>query len=69
MVRNALTRELVGVISRSDLVKPSLVHEDDEQRRERFLSPLSRARAHFKSIGAPLDGDARDAREDGDESD
>ena len=72
VVSDALTRQLVGVISRSDLVKPSLVHEDDEQRRERFLSPLSRARAHFKSIGAPVDGDARDARdarEDGDESD
>ena len=69
VVSDALTRQLVGVISRSDLVKPSLVHEDDEQRRERFLSPLSRARAQFKSLGLPVDSDARDAREDGDESD
>ena len=69
VVSDALTRQLVGVISRSDLVKPSLVHEDDEQRRERFLSPLSRARAHFKSLGLPVDSEARAAREDGDESD
>ncbi len=30
------TRRLVGIVSRSDLVKPSLAHFDEEHKRERF---------------------------------
>ncbi|WP_125477725.1 CBS domain-containing protein, partial [Caballeronia terrestris] len=30
------TRRLIGIVSRSDLVKPSLAHFDEEHKRERF---------------------------------
>jgi len=42
VVEDAQTRKLVGVISRSDLVKPALTQFDDEERREAFRrTPLS----------------------------
>lgn len=40
------TRRIVGIVSRSDLVKPSLAHFDEEHKKERFrrLSPRSAKR-------------------------
>ena len=46
VVSDAASRRLVGLVSRSDLVKPALALQDEEQRRQRFLvSPLAAARA------------------------
>ena len=51
VVSDAHSRRLVGVVSRSDLVKPSLVHVDEEQRQERFFTlPFAAARARFQSL-------------------
>jgi len=36
VVADKHTRRLVGIVSRSDLVKPSLAHLDDEHKKERF---------------------------------
>lgn len=38
-VFSATSRHLLGIISRSDLVKPSLALFDEEHHRERFLAP------------------------------
>jgi H+/Cl- antiporter ClcA len=37
VVRDANSMELVGVIARSDLIKPSVVHFEEEEKRERLL--------------------------------
>jgi CBS domain-containing protein len=37
VVKDAQSLELVGLIARSDLIKPSLVHFDEEEKRERLL--------------------------------
>jgi H+/Cl- antiporter ClcA len=37
VVRNAESMELVGIIARSDLIKPSVVHFEEEEKRERLL--------------------------------
>ncbi|ORC47503.1 chloride channel protein [Burkholderia sp. A27] len=46
VVDDANTRRLVGIVSRSDLVKPSLAHFDEEHKKERFrrLGPRSAKR-------------------------
>ena len=36
VVADSQSRKLVGIVSRSDLIKPSLAFFDEEQRRERF---------------------------------
>jgi CBS domain-containing protein len=36
VVADQETRRLVGIVSRSDLVKPSLAHFDEEHKKERF---------------------------------
>jgi H+/Cl- antiporter ClcA len=56
VVADAHSRRLVGVISRSDLVKPSLAHVDEEQRQERFFAlPFAAARARFRSLTGAQD--------------
>jgi CBS-domain-containing membrane protein len=56
VVADAHLRRLVGVISRSDLVKPSLAHVDEEQRQERFFAlPFAAARARFQSLTGAQD--------------
>jgi H+/Cl- antiporter ClcA/CBS domain-containing protein len=37
VVRDAASMELVGIIARSDLIKPSLIHFEEEEKRERML--------------------------------
>lgn len=37
VVEDARSRRLIGVVARSDLVKPSLTHLDEEHQQERFL--------------------------------
>jgi H+/Cl- antiporter ClcA len=37
VVRDASSMELVGIIARSDLIKPSVVHFEEEEKRERLL--------------------------------
>jgi H+/Cl- antiporter ClcA len=50
VVKDAQSRLLVGIVSRSDLVKPSLAFFDEEQRRERFRrSPIRIARRRIAS--------------------
>jgi H+/Cl- antiporter ClcA len=36
VVRDAASHELAGIVARSDLIKPSLVHFDEEEKRERM---------------------------------
>jgi hypothetical protein len=36
-VKDAQSMELVGLIARSDLIKPSLIHFEEEEKRERLL--------------------------------
>ncbi len=51
VVSDATSRRLLGIIARSDLVKPSLDVDDQEHRHERFLSlPLAAARARFRAL-------------------
>jgi len=52
VVADATTLQLVGIVSRSDLIKPSLGHFEEEHKRERFrrLNFNSRKR-HFPSVG------------------
>ncbi|RKP53428.1 chloride channel protein [Pararobbsia silviterrae] len=40
VVADASSRRLVGIVSRSDLIKPSLIHFDEEHKRERFRRVL-----------------------------
>jgi CBS domain-containing protein len=37
VVQDAQSMRLVGIVARSDLIKPSLVHFDEEEKRERLL--------------------------------
>ncbi len=49
VVADTQSRRLVGIVSRSDLVKPSLAFFDEEQRRERFRrTPLVGARTQLE---------------------
>jgi H+/Cl- antiporter ClcA/predicted transcriptional regulator len=51
VVSDAKSRQLVGVISRSDLIKPSLTHVDEEQTQERFFElPFAAAKARSESL-------------------
>ncbi len=51
VVSDPVSRHLVGVIARSDLVKPSLALGEEEHRSERFLDlSLAAARARFRSL-------------------
>jgi len=48
VVSDAQSRRLVGLISRSDLVKPSLAFFEEEERREMFRrSPLHHLKRRF----------------------
>ncbi|MGD7101524.1 chloride channel protein [Ralstonia pseudosolanacearum] len=49
VVADAQSRRLVGIVSRSDLVKPSVAFFDEEQRRERFRrAPMAGARVQLE---------------------
>jgi predicted transcriptional regulator len=37
VVKDAASMELVGLIARSDLIKPSVIHFEEEEKRERLL--------------------------------
>jgi hypothetical protein len=37
VVKDAQSMELVGLVARSDLIKPSVVHFEEEEKRERLL--------------------------------
>ncbi len=51
VVSDPQSRRLVGVIARSDLVKPSLAIGDEENLHERFFSlPLDDAKARFRAL-------------------
>jgi len=51
VVSDPHARRLVGLVSRSDLIKPSLEIGDHEHRVERFFTlPLGAARARFRSL-------------------
>jgi hypothetical protein len=61
VVSDPVSRVLVGIVSRSDLVKPSLALFDEEHRRQRFHAPpLSALRERFAALTkrAPDGGDA-----------
>jgi CBS-domain-containing membrane protein len=45
VVQDAQSLRLVGLVARSDLVKPSLAHFEEEERRERVAQPPWRAKA------------------------
>ncbi|MGF6770221.1 H+/Cl- antiporter ClcA [Paraburkholderia sp. GAS199] len=48
VVADSTTRQLVGIVSRSDLIKPSLAHFDDEHKKERFRRlPMPTGKRHF----------------------
>lgn len=55
VVTDAQGRRLVGIITRSDLIKPSMAIGEEEQQAERFFElPLASARARFRSLtGTP----------------
>ncbi|WP_197330055.1 chloride channel protein [Ralstonia syzygii] len=49
VVADTQSRRLMGIVSRSDLVKPSVAFFDEEQRRERFRrTPLASARVQLE---------------------
>jgi len=51
VVTDPQSRRLVGIVTRSDLVKPSLAIGEEEQHAERFFdSPLSAARTRFRAL-------------------
>jgi H+/Cl- antiporter ClcA len=62
VVDDAVSRRLVGVVSRSDLIKPSLALLDEEQRRQRFIvPPLAGARSRLRALaGKPAERGAAD---------
>ena len=64
VVTDAQSRRLVGIVARSDMIKPSLAIGEEEQRTERFFdSPLGAARARFRGLtGAPRPDDDDQAR-------
>jgi H+/Cl- antiporter ClcA len=60
VVSDAQSRRLVGLISRSDLVKPSLAFFEEEERREMFRrSPLHHLKKRFASLNRHKDDAAR----------
>ena len=62
VVTDPQSRRLVGIVTRSDLIKPSMAIGEEEQSTERFFElPLATARARFKS----LIGTSRRPDEDG----
>lgn len=51
VVTDPQSRRLVGIVTRSDLVKPSLAIGEEEQHAERFFEPpLAAARARFRAL-------------------
>jgi CBS domain-containing protein len=51
VVSDAQSRRLIGIVSRSDLIKPSLAIGEEELRTERFFEPpLGFARARFRAL-------------------
>ena len=51
VVSDARSRRLLGLIARSDLIKPSLDVDDQEHRHERFFNlPLAAARDRFRAL-------------------
>ena len=61
VVNDPQSRHLVGLIARSDLVKPSLATVDEERRERFFNLPLDAAKARFRSLtgsDGPNDKDA-----------
>ncbi len=62
VVTDPRSRRLVGIVARSDLIKPSMAIGEEEQLAERFFElPLAAARARFRS----LTGTSRRPDEDG----
>ncbi len=51
VVTDAQSRRLVGLVARSDLIKPSLAINEEEHLEERFFDlPLGRARSRFRAL-------------------
>jgi CBS-domain-containing membrane protein len=51
VVTDAQSRRLIGIVSRSDLIKPSLAIGEEELQTERFFEPpLGFARARFRAL-------------------
>ena len=66
VVTDAASRRLVGIVARSDLIKPSLAIGEEEQRTERFFdSPLGVARARFRGLTGASRPDDDAGRHDG----
>jgi len=66
VVTDAQSRRLIGIVTRSDLIKPSLAIGEEEHHAERFYEPpLGFARARFRTLTgasrAPDRGDDGDA--------
>ena len=61
VVTDPRSRRLVGIVTRSDLVKPSLAIGEEEHEAERFFEPpLAAARARFRALtdaSRPAEGD------------
>ena len=61
VVSDAQSRRLVGLISRSDLVKPSLAFFEEEERREMFRrSPLHHLKKRFTPVNMHKDDASRE---------
>ncbi|WP_409076720.1 CBS domain-containing protein [Paraburkholderia sp. BL23I1N1] len=51
VVADSETLQLIGIVSRSDLVKPSLAHFDEEQKKERFRRlRVNTGKRHFPPV-------------------
>lgn len=50
VVADAVSHRLVGIVSRSDLVKPSSKNSDEEERREIFQRPMRALRLSFRPV-------------------
>jgi H+/Cl- antiporter ClcA len=61
VVNDAQSRRLVGLIARSDLIKPSLAVGDEEAVPERFFElPIDAARSRFRALTGGADEDRKD---------
>ncbi|CAN7700960.1 chloride channel protein [Caballeronia sp. LjRoot29] len=61
VVSDIATRRLIGVISRSDLVKPSLAHFNEEERRELFRrTPVHGLKKRFMTADRSADANQSD---------
>jgi CBS domain-containing protein len=61
VVSDAQSRRLVGLIARSDLIKPSLAVGDEEAVHERFFAlPLAAAKTRFRALTGAAPGDRED---------